>query len=96
VKEKHTIVAVHIDNRLKEAVQVQALLTEYGNQIKTRLGLHEIDQHQSARNGLLLLEMVQPDNRITELMSKLNAIKGVESKSIVFNHPDVPEETLNI
>ena len=41
-KEDHTIVAVHITDRLKEAVEVQKLLTRYGGQIKTRLGLHEI------------------------------------------------------
>lgn len=91
MQDKHTIVAVHIDNRLEEALVVQKLLTEYGNQIKMRLGLHEIEANRSAPNGLLVLEMIPPAPRIAELMQKLNAIRGVECKSLVFDHPDVPE-----
>ncbi|MFP4107157.1 MAG: hypothetical protein ACLFVU_13875 [Phycisphaerae bacterium] len=89
--EKHVIFGVHIDNRLEEAVEVQKLLTQYGSYIKTRLGLHEVEGGTSAANGLLLLEMVGADGQNRELMDKLNAIIGVEVKSIEFNHPDRPE-----
>ncbi len=84
-KDKHTILGVHITDRLKEAVQVQKLLTEYGDQIKTRLGLHELGKGVQ-RNGLLLLEMIEPDIRIQELCDKLNAVEGVEVQSMVFFH----------
>ena len=85
--EKHTILGVHITDRVKEAVEVQSLLTEYGSQIQTRLGLHEIEKGASAPNGLILLEMVEPDDRIQELADKLNALEGVEVQSLVFHHP---------
>ena len=84
-KEKHTILGVHITNRLKEAVDVQRLLTQYGGQIKTRLGLHDVGKDVEL-NGLLLLEMVEPDAKIQELSDKLNAIEGVEVQSMVFYH----------
>ena len=85
-KEKHTILGVHITDRVKEAVKVQKLLTAFGEQIKTRLGLHEIGSPMSP-NGLLLLEMVGPDKGIQELSDQLNALDGVEVQSMVFFHP---------
>lgn len=83
----HTILGVHITERLKEAVEVQKQLTAYGRYIKTRLGLHEIEKGHEAPNGLLLLEMVGPDDKTKELCDRLNAITGVEVKSMRFEHP---------
>ncbi|MBI5725622.1 MAG: hypothetical protein HZA50_16810 [Planctomycetes bacterium] len=86
VKDKHTILGVHVDDRLKEALKVQKLLTQHGDFIKTRLGLHEIGKSRNAKNGLLILEMVGPDVKIRQLSDKLNAITGVEVQSMVFGH----------
>lgn len=85
--DKHTILGVHITDRLKEAVEVQKTFTAYGQYIKTRLGLHEVQLGHSAPNGLVLLEMVGPDEFVQDLKSRLNAIVGVECKSMVFEHP---------
>ncbi len=81
----HTIVGVHITDRLKEAVEVQQHLTAHGKQIKTRLGLHELDEHQL--NGLLILEMVPPEEGIEKLIAELNALEGVEAQKMTFTHP---------
>ena len=86
MKETHTILGVHITDRLKEAVEVQKLLTAYGNQIKTRLGLHDVSAG-AGLNGMVLLEMVGPEARIQELSDKLNALEGVEVQAMVFHHP---------
>lgn len=89
--DNHTIIGIHITDRLTEALEVQKLLTEYGNQIKTRLGLHEIESgnpgKKNERNGVLLVEMVPPEARIDEFIAKLKKIQGVEVKSMVFGHP---------
>jgi len=85
-KVKHIILGVHVTDRLKEAVEVQKLLTAYGRHIKTRLGLHEIKETSAGPNGLLLLEMVGGDKPAKELSKKLNAIEGVEVKSFSFEH----------
>ena len=81
----HTILGVHVTDRLTEAVEVQKLLTKYGKHIKTRLGLHEIEK-RDAPQGLLLLEIVAPDAEIQALADGLNAIAGVEVQSMVFHH----------
>ncbi len=86
MQRNHIILGVHIHNRIEHAVQVQKLLTDYGHNIKTRLGLHEIEGNQSSNNGLLLLEMTD-FAKGQELADKLNRVEGVEVKSIVFDHP---------
>lgn len=90
MKTKHTILGVHLTDRLQEAGEVQRLLTASGGYIKTRLGLHDVAAEGGpigSKNGLLLLEMVGPDDKIVALMSALNRIDGVEVKSMVFDHP---------
>jgi hypothetical protein len=82
----HTILGVHVTQRVKEALEVQRHLTEFGRYIKTRVGLHEIEKSSDAPNGLILLEMVGPNDKILELQNKLNAIAGVEVKSLTFEH----------
>jgi hypothetical protein len=82
-KADHLIYAVHVTDRLHQVSEVQRLLTEYGCQIKTRLGLHE---SSAAPNGLLLLEMIGDVKRCQELFDKLNAITGIEVKSVTFDH----------
>ena len=86
-KGKHIILGVHITDRLQEAVIVQRCLTEYGRYIKTRLGLHEEEVANEGPNGILLLEMVGPEDKSRELIDKLKAIKGIEVQSMSFEHP---------
>jgi len=83
-RETHTIVAVHITDRIKEAVEIQRVLTKYGDIIKTRLGLHEIDA--GGMSGLLLPDVIPPSDRIAQFESDLKQVEGVEVKSISFDH----------
>jgi hypothetical protein len=83
----HTILGVHVTDRLKHAVKVQEALTQFGGLIKTRLGLHEIGQGRcSSKNGLVLLELVGPDAKCKQLAAKLAAIEGIEVQQMVFKH----------
>lgn len=91
-RDDHIVLGVHITDRLTEAVEVQKLLTAFGGYIKTRLGLHEVEEPFGApvgsKNGLLLLEMAATQDKAQELVDKLNAIDGVEVKSMIFRHTD--------
>lgn len=86
MKSDHVIMAVHVTDRLVNAPQVQGLLTEYGANIKTRLGLHEVEEGSGGPNGILILELVGCTNACDELQSKLNAIAGIEARTISFSH----------
>lgn len=85
--DKHIVVGVHITERVKHATEVQQVFTQFGCQIRTRLGLHEAEESVCSPNGLILLEMVDDDAKVAELKEALAAIDGVEVQSMVFDHP---------
>lgn len=85
--DKHVIMGVHITERLRHASDVQRVLTQFGCQIRTRLGLHEVGKNACSPNGLLLLELLDDDARVAELSGSLSAIEGVEVQTMVFDHP---------
>jgi hypothetical protein len=84
--DKHIVVGVHITERVKHASEVQKVFTEFGCQIRTRLGLHEADKKVCSPNGLILLDMVDDDAQVASLKAKLTDIDGVEVQSMVFDH----------
>lgn len=86
-QDKHYIVGIHIDDRIKRAADVQQLLTDYGCNIKTRIGLHEVTGQFCAGFGLILLEMIGDPGKVAELAQKLDAIDGVSVQQMVFDHP---------
>lgn len=81
---KLLIYGVLLTNRMVEAPRVQALFTEYGCHIKTRLGLHNVDESHCSAKGLVLLEMFGDEAKCQELGEKLAAIEGIEVKSMEF------------
>ncbi|MEZ4483147.1 MAG: hypothetical protein R2864_00665 [Syntrophotaleaceae bacterium] len=85
-KDQHIIMGIHIDDRIKNATDVQELLTQYGCHIKTRVGLHEVSGDFCAGYGLILLELVGGQAKADELAGKLNALQGVEVKLMTFRH----------
>jgi hypothetical protein len=84
--EKHTILALHISDRLKEAVEVQKVFTEFGCNIKTRVGLHDVAGDVCAPGGVVLLEIFGNDGVADQMSGRLTAIEGVEVKKVEFGH----------
>lgn len=82
----HVIVGIHISDRVKHAAAVQKVFTQYGEHIKTRIGLHDITEAASSPNGIILLEMVGDERQCLTILKKLAAIRGVEAKKMVFAH----------
>lgn len=78
----HIIIGIHIESRERSAQQVQKLFTEYGEQIKTRLGLHD---DVCTENGLILLEMnnTVQTNRMIE---GLKMLEGINVQKMCFPH----------
>lgn len=84
----HIIVGVHVTDRVKHAADVQNILTAYGGNIKTRLGLHEVtDGKACSPNGLMVLEFVGTKAKCEGFCRKLRAIEGVDAKTMTFGHP---------
>jgi hypothetical protein len=84
-KASHVVLAVHVTNRLKKAPLVQKSLSQYGDVIRTRLGLHEIGAGYSSPEGIMLLDVVS-EPKARQLQKVLEKITGIETKLVVFKH----------
>jgi transposase len=81
---KRIVLGVQVTNRVKNALEVQEILTEFGCNIKTRLGLHELSDAVCSTIGLLILEMYGDNKQIAEMESRLKAVHGIVVKKMVF------------
>jgi hypothetical protein len=84
-KDSHVVLAVHVTDRLKKVPSVQKVLSEYGDVIRTRLGLHEVSKEFSAPGGILILDIVT-EAKARQLQKTLDRIKGIETKLVIFKH----------
>ena len=81
---KRIVLGVQVTNRVKNALEVQEILTEFGCNIKTRLGLHELTDAVCSTIGLLILEAYGEPSQVKEMESRLKAVQGVVVKKMVF------------
>jgi len=84
--EKRVILGVRVEQRENRAVEVQTVFTEFGCNIKTRIGLHDTAEGKCSPNGLIILEFLGTEDQCTELQDKLNKISGVEVKKMTFKY----------
>ncbi len=84
--DEHIILGIHITNRLKEAVEVQRVFTEYGCNIKTRIGLHDVSESVCASSGVVLIEFFGTTAEAEAMAAKVGAVEGVDVQTMVFGH----------
>lgn len=75
------IMAVAVNYRTKNAVEVQNVLTKHGCIISVRLGLHETD-NVCADSGLIILQLTGKHEEISSFQNDLSMIEGVSAKTI--------------
>ncbi|HQB98193.1 MAG: hypothetical protein RBQ67_04655 [Candidatus Cloacimonadaceae bacterium] len=78
----YKVVLIKIDHRAAEATRVQGILTDFGCNIKVRLGLHEVSKEFCANDGLVVLEVEGDKAIIDDMLNKLNAIEYVKAQLI--------------
>ena len=81
---KRIIFCVQFTNRIKNALEIQEILTEFGCNIKTRLGLHEVTETVCSTLGILILEMYGDIKQIKDMETRLKAVQGIVVKKMVF------------
>ena len=64
------IIGIKIGNRLQEALKLQEILTTYGCEIQTRIGLHPIGEYKCNNYGVVLIEVVNKVNEIYDVLAK--------------------------
>ena len=78
------ILGVMINDPAKGADKIQSILTKYGCVIRTRLGMHDIDEEYASDTGLMLLELTGDMHECLRLENELLALDGVEVQKMVF------------
>ena len=79
------IMGIQLDHRQNSANEVQALLSDYGCYIRTRLGVHEANEDLCSEKGIIILEFVNSKQEFAkELEAKLNQLSGVTIKTMEF------------
>jgi len=86
VNDDHIILGIHVTNRLKNAADVQKVFTEYGCNIKTRIGLHDVDANVCSPSGVVLIELFGSADEAAAMMAKLSEVEGVQVQKMVFGH----------
>ena len=86
MNDRHIILGIHIGDRLQKAADVQKVFTEYGCNIKTRIGLHDVDDRSCSPSGVVLIEFFGSEDEAATMMGKLDEIEGVGVQKMVFRH----------
>jgi hypothetical protein len=84
MSDEHIILGIHVTDRLKNAVDVQKVFTEYGCNIKTRVGLHDVDAQVCSPSGVVLIEFFGTAAEADAMAAKVGAVEGVDVKQMVF------------
>ena len=78
------ILGVMINDPSQGADKIQNILTKYGCSIRTRLGIHDIDEEYARETGLMLLELLGDMQECLRLENELLELDGVEVQKMVF------------
>lgn len=81
---KRIILGVQIADRASRVPGIQQVLTKYGCNIKTRLGLHEVNENSCSTGGLLILETYGSEAEIAEMEKSLKSLEGIVVEKMVF------------
>lgn len=81
-KMKRVIFLLSLSKRREAALEIQKILTEYGCIIKTRLGVHDVNNNCCEEGGLIILEIFGEKKLHNELEKKLKIVKGIKIKII--------------
>ena len=65
-----TIIGIKLENRAKEALKLQEILTNYGCEIQTRIGLHPMGDYKCNNYGIILIEVVAKVNEVYDELAK--------------------------
>jgi hypothetical protein len=84
---KTTVFGILLNQRNDMAPRFQEIVTRYGCNIKTRIGLHNVSENVCSASGIILLETIGKDLDIANLENDLRNLEGAEIQKMVFSAP---------
>ncbi|MDP4189044.1 MAG: hypothetical protein Q8907_08500 [Bacteroidota bacterium] len=82
--KKLKILGISVGDRIKAVEELQQVLTNYADSIKTRFGFHELNQNVCSRRAIILLELAGNPNVWNDLETDLKEIEDVQVKEMTF------------
>ena len=79
------IIGLKLSDRIEIAVNLQKILSKYGCNIKTRIGLHDINNGKCSDCGIILLEFIGNNNLLNVFIKELSAIEYMDVKIMNFD-----------
>ena len=77
---EYKIILIKVEKRTNSAAEVQKILTNYGSNIRVRLGFHDTVDSSNSSSGLIFLEVFGDEAIITKMFDSLGALNGVVAK----------------
>ena len=74
------IIGIKLPQRIETAPAFQEILSKYGCNIRTRLGIHDIAEKYCSPDGVILLDVVADDEIIESMVKDLEDISGLKYK----------------
>ena len=78
-----TILGIKLTNRTKTAPIFQQILSKYGCNIKSRIGLHDVKEGVCSPDGIILLEVIGDDKTISDMLSELKSIEDIKLEKMI-------------
>jgi len=75
------IIGVKLEHRENTATELQKIATQFGCDIKTRIGLHDVHNNVCETSGIILFEVIK---NAQEFEAALKGIEGAAVKSMTF------------
>ena len=79
------IIGMRVDHGHANALNLQKTLTEYGCNIKLRVGLHEPGEDFCSDDGVIMLQACGDQATIDKMAAAFNALEGVSAKVMDLN-----------
>ena len=79
------IIGLRVDHRHSNALNLQKTLTEFGCNIKLRVGLHETGEDFCSDDGVIMLQARGDKETIGKMMDAFNNVEGVTAKLLDLN-----------
>ena len=79
------IIGIQVTDRIKEAGRAQKVLTKYADNIRTRLGFHELTDATCSRTGFIIIELCGKESGQVSLQNELQEIGGLSIKEMSFH-----------
>ncbi len=73
-----TVIGITLENRIETSVEFQKLISKFGCEIRTRIGLHPSREDICLNRGIVLLEVNGKAERLIEELSKEQDVQTME------------------